>query len=133
MEKYVGGIHIVVRKENTYLVLRRSQNDRFEPGTWDLPGGGIGIGEQPLVAGARETLEEAGVVINTDFTLLDAWAFEIDNHWSLETLVLADYKSGETILSPEHDAFQWVTKEALLLLEAKGIHIKKLIEHINKI
>lgn len=43
------------------LLLKRSQYDVHRPGTYDLPGGGVEMGETPLDTIVREAQEEIGL------------------------------------------------------------------------
>jgi len=63
VRKFNAGIHVAIQRKGKYLVLKRSRNDQHTPGGWDLPGGGVGSGEQPYTAAIRETKEEAGIKI----------------------------------------------------------------------
>lgn len=59
--------HALVKKEEACLVLKRSVIKRGQenvyPNHWDIPGGGVELGELPQAAALRETLEEANQVI----------------------------------------------------------------------
>ena len=52
--------YALVRRDTEVLLTRLSQRTAH-PGRWTLPGGGIGHGEAPAVALAREVAEECGV------------------------------------------------------------------------
>jgi 8-oxo-dGTP diphosphatase len=55
---------IVEREDDGYiLLLKRSQDEPWEPGKWNLPGGHVDPGETPLAACKRETLEECAVQV----------------------------------------------------------------------
>ncbi len=47
--------------EGRLLLVRHS----YGPGGWALPGGGMGPGEEPLAAAAREVREEVGCVLES--------------------------------------------------------------------
>lgn len=128
MKNFCAGIHILIRKENKYLLLRRSSNDKENPDNWDLPGGGIDFGEQPFDAAIRESKEEAGVDIRTK-DILAYWAVTYEDKWSIETIVSAQYLSGDIKLSKEHSDYQWVDKLGLKNIESKSDNLKALFLH----
>ena len=57
------GIHVLVQKEDKFLIIKRNENDPDDPGCWDLPGGGIKFKENPYVAAVREVKEECNLDI----------------------------------------------------------------------
>lgn len=120
-----SGIHLLIKKSNKYLVLKRSGEDQSDPNHWDLPGGGIDYLEKPLDAALREAKEEAGLEVRIT-KIIDLWATIFKNDWSIESLVEAEYLSGEVALSPEHSEYKWVSKEDLKNIEPKGRNLKAL-------
>ena len=88
MPNFCSGIHVLVKKENKYLIIQRSNKDKEDPNCWDLPGGGIKFGEQPFAATIRETKEEAGINIKIIKPLI-LYALPYRGKWSLESIVLA--------------------------------------------
>ena len=50
--------------DGALLLIRRSLDDEYRPGQWDLPGGELLVGEKPLQAVCRETLEETGLLVS---------------------------------------------------------------------
>jgi len=47
-------------KDGKALLLKRRLNDEHKPGTWDIPGGRLEAGEDPISGLRREVKEEAG-------------------------------------------------------------------------
>lgn len=66
----VPGVEAIVEREGRVLVARRA----FEPraGTWDLPGGFVHEGEDPVTALRREVREETGLALE-EVELLGIW------------------------------------------------------------
>lgn len=132
MKKFCIGIHVLIQRDNKYLILLRSKHDDADPGCWDLAGGGIKFGEQPLAAALREAKEEAGVKIKP-VKILSTWALyykEYKVQWSVEINILAKYVSGPVKLSKEHSDYKWVTKKELLNIKPKGMTLKHLPKNI---
>ncbi len=129
-EGFGAGIHILVKRDGKFLVLKRSLSDSSDPGCWDLPGGGIRYKEKPLDAARREAREEAGIEINV-IGIIDMWGKMFEGTWSMESLVSADYITGEVALSKEHCEYKWVSKEELEVIEPKASNLKALF-NINE-
>lgn len=60
-----AGAGVLLTTGQRVLVLLRS-NEVTEPGTWNLAGGAVDPGEDPLTAGLRELEEETGLEIEPD-------------------------------------------------------------------
>ena len=129
MKNSCAGIHVLVKKGAAYLILRRSEKDDADAGCWDLPGGGIGFGEQPLAAAKRETKEEAGINIAIS-KVPSVWTLNYQKQWTVEINILAKYLSGKIKLSTEHSDYRWVTKKELLSVKPKAMTLKALPKHI---
>lgn len=125
-----GGIHLLVKRDNKFLVLKRSSIDTDDADHWDLPGGGIRHLEKPLDAALREAKEEAGIEVRI-INILDMWGKLYEGNWSIESLVEAEYLSGEITLSEEHSEYRWVTKHELKNIEPKANNLKALF-NINE-
>lgn len=106
---YVGQ-KALIRKGDAILVLR----DAY--GT-DLPGGKIQIGEEHLEnALHREITEETGLIITVDKPFATGmWKIREPHLLAgariFYVVYLADYVSGEMVLSDEHETYEWVTKD----------------------
>ena len=129
MNNFAAGIHILVLKQDKYLFIKRNLDDEDDPGCWDLPGGGIDSGEQPLDAAIREAKEEAGINVLIG-KILKTGTMPFHGGWSIEIYVEGIYKSGEVVLSEEHSDFIWVTKEEIRNLEPKSVHIDEILSLI---
>jgi 8-oxo-dGTP pyrophosphatase MutT (NUDIX family) len=81
--------YAVVVRDTSLLLTRLSEaSPVFEPGAWNLPGGGMDPGEQPRETLARELLEEAGLEV-VDAKLLDARSYlaeRNDIRWNVISL-----------------------------------------------
>lgn len=86
--------------------------------TWSLPGGRVKNSESPLEALKREISEELGEI---DYEVIKT----IDTHSSNDTFrigYLVFYKSGEIMLSDEHEEFAWLTKEEIEKKDERSFH-----------
>ena len=91
------------------LVLRRTETAPARPLTWDLPGGALIMGEEPLRALAREVTEETGLVpYDLAPVTLRSRFNEVDQFW-VTVYYQARVASEAVSLFFEHDQYQWVT------------------------
>jgi len=124
---FCSGIHVLIAHNDKYLVMKRSENDPNQPGHWDLPGGGVDHGEQPLEAAFREVKEEAGLDV-TITKILNTFAFhDIEKGaWNINTTAMANTESNQVTLSNEHSECLWVSRSELTDLKPKSIHLESL-------
>lgn len=99
-----------------YALFRRADT-RY----WQGIAGGGEAGESPLQAARRETIEEAGVVGDYEFVVLDARAtipvLDVTGEftWGPDVLVIPEYAFGVRVahtvvrLSHEHAEYRWFT------------------------
>ena len=57
---------VIINKDNEILLQKRSRLKRTNPSKWGICGGKVDLGETPLDAGVRETLEEIGINLNKE-------------------------------------------------------------------
>jgi len=125
MKEFSAGVHALVFKNNEYLFLKRHIDDKYDPGCWDLPGGGINFNEQPLEAVIREVKEEVGIHIKPG-KVLNVFGIPSEGGWSIEIYIEGKYLRGKIKLSSEHSNFIWVKKDEIKLLKPKSIHFKNI-------
>jgi 8-oxo-dGTP diphosphatase len=103
-DKTIVAKTFVINSNGLILTLRRIKTDIHRPLTWDLPGGGVEFGEDPVDAVIRETNEEAGIIINNPkiFNVTS----KNDNGYVIRLLFYV-YTDNENVkLSSEHDQFK---------------------------
>ena len=105
---------VFVVDDSKILVLRRSATDPRWAFVWDLPGGAIEYGEDPVIAAQRETQEEAGLNL-VQLKLLDVSSLS-EGDYALTITYTASYTKEDVVLSYEHDIFQWVSFDELMKL-----------------
>jgi 8-oxo-dGTP diphosphatase len=62
-DQFWVGVHGVIARGGKLLVLKRAPSMSYKPGSWDLPGGHLAIGESFEECLAREVEEETALTI----------------------------------------------------------------------
>ena len=108
----------VIIKGDEVLLLHRSPKE-MESSTvnrmdaWDLPGGGVQFFETMEKALIREIHEETGLEVDIKKVIGSYDAIRVQLHIAIITY-LCEYKSGEVVLSDEHDSYQWIKFEDIM-------------------
>lgn len=101
---------IILRHDDKALLVKRSSDDS-RPGEWELPGGKLEFGENPMDAVAREIEEETGV--NALFYVPYSITSSVSDD-GLKHTIRIYYKcwvldpDQEVYLSGEHQDYKWV-------------------------
>ena len=108
-------VHCLVTRKagKEILILKRSLNEDYLPGIWDVPGDTLEWGEDPFEGVARETKEEAGLLIS-DAKLLDYYSnVDSGKQKHFVTLIFVTEYDGDKLptLSEDHSEYAWITKE----------------------
>ncbi len=113
---------VIENDEGRLLLIKRSQNDRFNPGLWEFPGGKLEAGQDLQTALRREVIEETGLTVEPVSPLVYADSFVIkegNKYAGLPYVVIFNIGriiSGEIQLS-EHDDYAWETQDGALARE----------------
>ena len=101
-------------REPKVLILRAYKN-------WDFPKGLVGEGESKLQAAVRETLEETGLSLGVDFTMVGGYAPEIvygsgKNKKTARYYIAGRVSKKDPVLpinpelgKPEHHEWRWAS------------------------
>lgn len=113
-QQQVATSGLVLRQDKKFLLVRRSAEEDFMPGVWELPGGGAEYGESPEQALERELKEECGLDVIMHNPLTVGQYYMGDVHRTEITFVCTLKDQNQKVqLSPEHDTFVWVPVEEL--------------------
>jgi len=118
-------VTVAVYKDGRFLIIQRSEKEKFLPGVWIIPGGKIttadftsrppdspigkqwyNITEQVV---EREAEEEVNIAIKNIRYLTNTVDIRPDGNPGFTIILLADWESGEVKIDPEEVAdFAWV-------------------------
>jgi mutator protein MutT len=121
MDKYIFKVpqKAIIKKDDKYLILKRSPDAITYPNHWDFPGGKTEAGEGTSKGLEREVMEETSLeirVIEPVFTF-----HEVYNGTNLIFIFYScEVTEGEIKLSHEHTEYKWATKEEILKLKTEN-------------
>ncbi len=129
-EIFFVGQKALIEKDGKVLVLTRSGSHIL-----DLPGGKIQVGETDYVeALKREVREETNLEIEAGpptASWISSFAKEHRNADKKIFMIvyLSKYKSGEVVLSSEHNSFRWIGQSDLKTLSEGGTRVIEVLEN----
>jgi ADP-ribose pyrophosphatase YjhB (NUDIX family) len=103
-------VGVAVFRDDRLLLVRRTMNPGR--GRWSLPGGYLDIGEDPVVAAAREAEEEAGVRVDVRH-VLDVFANPPQDGGAVFVLYAAAWVAGEPTAGDDADAADFFARADL--------------------
>ena len=98
-------------KDGKVLVVRRSKDDDFLPGYYEMPGGKVDFGDHPDESLEREFMEEVNLkVISLNPYRIYTYVSHEGNRHTVELvyIVKLDDDIENIKLSEEHDDFRWI-------------------------
>ncbi len=110
-----GAAKALILFKGKYLLLLRNNYEDIAPSQWDIPGGGIELGESFEQALIREVKEEAGMDISSSKIIpIRKWQKNKNgvDIGGLDFLCLLS-SFQKVILSAEHTRLQWLSGEEI--------------------
>jgi len=107
--------NIFIRKDDKYLLLKRSPHKKYAPNVIHPVGGKVDLNENPFQAAQREVLEEAGVQVKNmrlEAVLLEITPVKDEPYNWMIFHFSADYDSGE-ITQTEEGELLWLPVEEI--------------------
>ncbi len=114
--QFFVGVHGVISNRGRIIVLRRAGRMSYQPGSWDLPGGHLALGEGFEECLLREVKEETGLEIAIERLLgVNKTPSEpyLQAFYACRSLV---YRKV-TLRPDEHAESRWVTLEEMTAME----------------
>lgn len=99
-------------QELRVLALRRAAKNRAGPGLWETVAGRVEHGESPRDAVVREIVEESSLVVEVEARPFASYAATRRGLPMIVIAYRARHRSGEVVVSDEHDAAEWLSAEA---------------------
>ena len=118
-KKSIVWVGAFLENENhEYLFLRRGKNSSWGVGGWQLPGGKLEWGEEPIGGLNREISEETGSKAADALKLIGLETALVEtrgNEYHVVQIIYHGKYSGSKVeIGEDHDHFKWMTlKEAL--------------------
>lgn len=103
---------VIVNDQNEVLLIKRAINPHL--GKWDIPGGFLENGEDPIEGLKREIKEELSVDIKPIELLtivVDEYGYVKGDFYTLNLFYRSKIKSGEVRLDSENSDYGWFSKE----------------------
>ena len=110
------GVGTLLIHDGRVLLLKRADNDEFQPGEWGLPAGGIEKGEKENKAALREIFEEIGYRAKLEeLRFVEKVDWQDDKEIIHFSIFRLDLEKGVEVRldSSEHSESRWVKIEEI--------------------
>ena len=96
-------------KKGKLFAMKRASEDVQNPGIWEIPGGRLDLGEDPVLGLMRELREETGMYIDIIYPLSVRHFIRDDDQIITMLIFLCKPKRGGQLkLSDEHSDYKWI-------------------------
>jgi 8-oxo-dGTP diphosphatase len=95
-------------KNGKLLIVKRDPANVQKPGTWEIPGGRLEIGENPYDGLKRELIEETGLDIETICPINVRHFTRTDGQIVTLFIFLCKPLTEKITLSSEHTDYEWI-------------------------
>ena len=111
----------ILKSNDEFLVVKRSENDDLYPGAWEFPGGHLESGETLKEGLKRELFEEIG--FNLEFEpIITHYCDEVKNKndelihdLEIDFIINVNKSDVNVALREEHCDYKWVKRDSNLL------------------
>ena len=113
----------ILKDNDEFLVVKRSENDDLYPGAWEFPGGHLEAGETLKEGLKRELREEIGYdkeinpIITHYYDEVKTKNDELIHDLEIDFIINVSKSDINVKLSDEHCDYKWVKKDSDLLDE----------------
>ena len=132
--QFYVGVHGVIANRGRLLVLRRAEAMPYKPGSWDLPGGHLTLGESAEECLLRETKEETALDVAID-GLLGLHNMITEHYMQILFACRLTVYQHITLRPNEHVESRWVTPAELETMELipylDGILRRGMLAHVK--
>lgn len=105
-------VSVIIKKDDRYLIQKRSSSEEAYPGLWGIPGGTVEWTKDAdlLQALCREVYEEVGVKIANPILITDN-IIKGEVYGILFMIFAADYASGSICIGDNTEKVMWAAKQ----------------------
>lgn len=135
MSKFFIGVKALIQnKKGEILLIKRSNKYKGCIGeVWDIPGGRIEFGEEPIDGLKREVMEETGIEIDKVKHILDtSTVYKNESKQIVRITYLASIKNENLKLSHEHTNNIWIRPKDIDF-EIKDKLLEKAIKKLSSL
>lgn len=125
--KTTVGVKILVVQGHKILLVKHSYGHG-----WHLPGGGVDVGESPLIAAERELLEETGITPKSPLKLFGFYYHLISGRHDYVGLYILEDFDIQNFKSNEIQSIEWFSLDNLPQDLSSGTHTR-LQEYLGKV
>lgn len=129
------GVKAIIKKEGKVLFIKRSEKykDQELDDSWDIPGGRINFGEEPIEGLRREIKEETSLELEEVKQILSTdTVFKNEEKQIVRITYLCTVKEGQHQLSEEHTELVWIPIQELKNMHFKDKLLEKTIQKYKK-